>query len=270
VPGNGFTRNTSPLQEIEEAIGGLDMRIGIFSDIHANLEALQAVLKAYEKAQVDRYVCLGDIVGYGADPNECCQMVRHVAEVVVLGNHDAACCGRMSTEWFNPAARAAVEVHAGLLEPRHLEWLTQLPYCIELDRILFCHGSPYRLQEFPYILDETDVREILQHVAARQPLIFVGHTHRGTTFIYREKPVVRIWEDLRETISILPDNGYVFNVGSVGQPRDGDWRASYAIFDTTTATFELRRTEYDVDAASEKIERLGLPIALSQRLYRGL
>jgi diadenosine tetraphosphatase ApaH/serine/threonine PP2A family protein phosphatase len=246
------------------------MRIGIFSDVHANLEALQAVLKAYEKAQIDRYVCLGDIVGYGANPNECCQMVRDVAEVVVLGNHDAACCGRMSTEWFNPAASAAVEVHAGLLEPQHMEWLTQLPYRSELDHIWFCHGSPYQLEEFPYILDETDVRDILQHVAARQPLIFVGHTHRGTTFIYREKPVVRIWEDLRETISILPDHGYVFNVGSVGQPRDGDWRASYAIFDTATATFELRRTEYDVDAASEKIERLGLPMALSERLYLGL
>src|SRR5918911_676644 len=243
------------------------MRIGIFSDVHANLEALQAVLRSYEKAQIDRYVCLGDIVGYGANPNECCQIVRDVAEMIVMGNHDAACCGRMSIEWFNPAAGAAVKVHARLLEPKHMDWLRQLPYRIDQDHFLFCHGSPYRPEEFPYILDQTDVGEILVHVADRRALMFVGHTHRGTTFIYCESPIVRIWEAARQTIAILPGHGYVFNVGSVGQPRDGDWRASYAILDTSTATFELKRTEYDVDAASQKIERLGLPITLSERLY---
>jgi diadenosine tetraphosphatase ApaH/serine/threonine PP2A family protein phosphatase len=246
------------------------MRIGIFSDVHANLEALQAVLSECQESRIDRYVCLGDIVGYGANPNECCQIVRDLTDLVVLGNHDAACCGRMSTEWFNSAARAAVEEHQHMLGAAHMSWLAQLPYRIELDDMLLCHGSPYQQEEFPYILDETDVEAIILHIPVRQPLIFVGHTHRGTTFIYREKPELRIWEDTREAIRILPDHGYVFNVGSVGQPRDGDWRASYAIFDAEARTFELRRTAYDVDTASEKIERLGFPMTLSERLFLGL
>jgi diadenosine tetraphosphatase ApaH/serine/threonine PP2A family protein phosphatase len=245
------------------------MRIGIFSDVHANLEALQAVLKACQAADIDRYMCLGDIVGYGANPNECCQIVRDLTDSVVMGNHDAACCGRMSTDWFNPAARAAVEEHQRLLVAEHISWLAQLPYRIEVDDMLFCHGSPYRQEEFPYIVDETDVEAIIYNVPDRHPLIFVGHTHRGTTFIFQEKPTLRIWEDRRQALRVLPNHRYAFNVGSVGQPRDGDWRASYAVFDIEARTFQLRRTEYDVDTASAKIERLGLPITLSERLFLG-
>jgi diadenosine tetraphosphatase ApaH/serine/threonine PP2A family protein phosphatase len=246
------------------------MRIGIFSDVHANLEALQAVLNAYQKAQIDRYICLGDIVGYGANPNECCQIVRDLTDLVVLGNHDAACSERMSPEWFNSAARVAVEAHQHMLVATHMAWLAQLPYRLELDDMLLCHGSPYQQEEFPYILDETDVEAIIRHLSVRQPLIFVGHTHRGTAFIFRQQPELRIWEDTRQTIQISADNRYVFNVGSVGQPRDGDWRPSYAIFDSEAQTFELRRTEYDVDTASEKIARLGFPVTLSERLFLGL
>jgi diadenosine tetraphosphatase ApaH/serine/threonine PP2A family protein phosphatase len=175
----------------------------------------------------------------------------------------------MDTEWFNMAARAAVEKHAHMLDSSNMQWLEQLPYRIDVDNMLLCHGSPYRLEEFHYVLDETDVEAVLHHVPARQRLIFVGHTHRGTTFIYRESPARQIWEDARETIRVLPGQGYVFNVGSVGQPRDGDWRASYAILDTETMTFQLRRVEYDVDTASAKIERLGLPITLGERLHLG-
>ncbi len=246
------------------------MRFGIFSDVHANLEALHAVLRAYGDEQIDRYVCLGDIVGYGANPNECCQLVREFTDLVILGNHDAVCCGRLSPERFNPAARAAVEQHTHMLADTHRIWLSQLPYHLNRDNTLFCHGSPYRPEEFRYILDETDVVEILRHVPDREPLVFAGHTHRGTTFIYQEKPTVRVWEDPGQTVKILAANGYVFNVGSVGQPRDGDWRASYGVFDTGTGTFILKRTEYDVDTASEKIERLGLPLILSERLFLGL
>jgi diadenosine tetraphosphatase ApaH/serine/threonine PP2A family protein phosphatase len=136
--------------------------------------------------------------------------------------------------------------------------------------MLFCHGSPYQPEEFPYIVDESDVEAIARYVPERQPLIFVGHTHRGTTFIFQEQPALRIWEDPQSTVQILPAQRYVFNVGSVGQPRDGDWRASYAIFDTATQKYELRRTEYDVDTASAKIERLGFPQTLSERLFFGL
>jgi diadenosine tetraphosphatase ApaH/serine/threonine PP2A family protein phosphatase len=151
-----------------------------------------------------------------------------------------------------------------------MSWLAQLPYRIELDNMLFCHGSPYQQEEFPYILDEADVEAIVQHGSTYQSLIFVGHTHRATAFIFREQPVLRIWEDPHTTVQILPDHRYVFNVGSVGQPRDGDWRASYGIFDTKARSFEVRRAEYDVDTASEKIVRLGFPLTLSERLFLGV
>jgi diadenosine tetraphosphatase ApaH/serine/threonine PP2A family protein phosphatase len=246
------------------------MRVGIFSDVHANLEALQAVLSAYQKAEIDRYICLGDIVGYGANPNECCQLVRDLTDLVVLGNHDAACSGRMSTEWFNSAARAAVEEHQHMLDAAHRKWLAQLPYRIEFGDMLLCHGSPYQSEQFPYIVDETDVEAILHHLSVCQPLIFVGHTHQGTAFVCRQQPAQRIWQDTRQRIHISPDHTYFFNVGSVGQPRDGDWRPSYAILDTEARTFELQRTEYDVDTASEKIARLGFPLTLSERLFLGL
>lgn len=246
------------------------MRLGIFSDVHANLEALQAVLKAYEMGRIDRYVCLGDVVGYGANPNECCQLVREIADVVVLGNHDAACCGRMDADAFNPTARSAIELHSQMLEAAHMSWLQQLPYQLVQDDMLFCHGSPFAVEEFLYILDETDVEDILRQVPIRPPLIFVGHTHRPTTFIVRETPTLRVWEDTRDNIEVQADTTYVFNVGSVGQPRDGDWRASCAIFDTETRSLERKRLEYDVDAASDKIERLGLPLSLSERLHLGL
>jgi diadenosine tetraphosphatase ApaH/serine/threonine PP2A family protein phosphatase len=237
------------------------MRLGIFSDVHANLEALQAVLKAYDTAHIDRYVCLGDIVG---------SVVRGITDLVILGNHDAACCGRMSSSSFNPAARAAVERHAQMLAERHMDWLRQLPYRFTLDDMLFCHGSPFEVEHFPYILDEADVADIIRQVPAYPPLIFVGHTHRGTTFITRETPALQIWEDTDDSIDVRADHTYVFNVGSVGQPRDGDWRAAYAIFDTETRSLERRRIEYDIDTASDKIERLGLPLSLSERLYLGL
>jgi diadenosine tetraphosphatase ApaH/serine/threonine PP2A family protein phosphatase len=245
------------------------MRLGIFSDVHANLEALQAVLKAYQELRIDQYICLGDIVGYGANPDECCRLVRSLTDMVVMGNHDAACCGRLSPEWFNPAARTAVLAHQQWLDVAHIAWLSRLPYRIELKDMWFCHGSPLRPEEFPYIVDEYDVEAIALHLPGRLPLVFVGHTHRGTAFTYHERPRLEIWEDARQAVKVLPENRYIFNVGSVGQPRDGDWRASFAVFDTETYTFELRRTEYDVDTASEKIERLGLPTSLSERLFLG-
>ena len=246
------------------------MRFGIFSDVHANLEALHAVVSAYQQARIDRYICLGDTVGYGANPNECCQIVRDLTELVVLGNHDAACSGRMSAEWFNSAGRAAVERHQQMLDAAHMRWLAQLPYRMELDDMLLCHGSPYQQQEFLYIMDESDVEAIVRYGSAYQSLIFVGHTHRGTAFIFREQPMLRIWEDTRTTIRMCSNHRYIFNVGSVGQPRDGDWRASYGILDTEARMFELRRTAYDVDTASEKIMDLGFPRMLSERLFLGL
>ena len=223
------------------------MRIGIFSDVHANLEALQAVLSAYQQAKIDRYICLGDTVGYGANPNECCQIVRDLADLVILGNHDAACTGRMSTEWFNAAARVAVEGHQHMLDTAHMRWLAQLPYRIELDDMLLCHGSPYQQEEFPYILDEADVAAIVQHGCASSIPRFSWAIpiEAPPSFVATSQCCVSGKTRIRP-FKFCPTIATSSMLGSVGQPRDGDWRASYGIFDTEArvvrvATSRVRR-----------------------------
>src|SRR5450631_2453143 len=129
------------------------MRLGILSDIHANFEALSAVLEAFRHESIDVFYCLGDTVGYGGSPNECCDLVREVARVTIVGNHDAAVAGRMEYSYYYEAARHALDVHASMLSPENMTWLKTLPYENRLDEIdvLLCHGSPVRLEEFEYI-----------------------------------------------------------------------------------------------------------------------
>ena len=124
---------------------GRVMRIGIFSDIHSNLEALTAVLRAFEKERIDRFVCLGDTVGYGASPNETCELVRKTAAFTILGNHDAAVAGRMDYSYYYDAARHALDLHAAILSPENMEWLRALPYEVREGSLGFCHGSPINL-----------------------------------------------------------------------------------------------------------------------------
>src|SRR5688572_18076416 len=128
------------------------MRIGIFSDTHSNVEALSAVLAALKDERVDQYICLGDTVGYGASPNECCDLVRKVAAHTILGNHDAAVAGRMDYSYYYDAARQALDLHAELLTRGNMEWLRSLPYARHENELYFCHGSPVNLEEFEYIL----------------------------------------------------------------------------------------------------------------------
>ena len=127
------------------------MRIGIFSDIHANIEALTAVLEAFRAERIDKYVCIGDTVGYGASPNECCDLVRGQAAFTILGNHDAAVAGRMDYSYYYDAARQALDLHAAVLKPENMRWLQSLPYEVREGHISFCHGSPLNLEEFEYI-----------------------------------------------------------------------------------------------------------------------
>src|SRR6185436_6695011 len=129
------------------------MRLAIFSDVHANLEALSAVMEAYRSERIDKYYCLGDVVGYGANPNECANIVREVAEITILGNHDAAVAGRMDYSYYYEAARHALDLHANVLTPENMAWLKTLPYkhIVGDTGVHLCHGSPLRLEEFEYI-----------------------------------------------------------------------------------------------------------------------
>src|SRR5512146_217721 len=127
------------------------MRIGIFSDVHANIEAMNAVLDAFKSERIDKYVCIGDVVGYGASPNECCDVIRKTAAFTILGNHDAAVAGRMDYSYYYDAARQALDLHAEVLTRENMDWLRSLPFDRHDDEFYFAHGSPVNLQEFEYI-----------------------------------------------------------------------------------------------------------------------
>ena len=245
------------------------MRLGIFSDVHANYEALSAVLEALRHEQIDVYYCLGDTVGYGGSPNECAEIVRGLASATILGNHDAAVAGRMDYSYYYEAARQALDVHASLLTATNLDWLRGLPYTHRLPEIDvdLCHGSPVRIEEFEYIFAPEQARELLPMWDDLAQLTLIGHSHLCKVFAMTEDSV----EELPVgDFELEPDLKYVVSVGSVGQPRDYDNRASYTVFDADARRFEFKRVEYDIEAAAEKVLRARLERNFAHRLYLGV
>jgi len=245
------------------------MRLGIFSDVHANYEALSAVLEAYKTEKIDVFYCLGDTVGYGGSPNECAEIVRGLARLTILGNHDAAVAGRMDYSYYYEAARQALDTHARMLSPDNLRWLQGLPYSERLDDInlLLCHGSPVRLEEFEYIFAPEQARECLSIWEELGHLTLIGHSHLCKVFALSQTGV----EELPDNdFTLEPDRKYIVSVGSVGQPRDYDNRASFTVYDTDKKRFEFKRIEYDVEASAEKVLRIKLEKNFAQRLYIGV
>ena len=245
------------------------MRIGIFSDVHANIEALSAVMEAYDSEQIDVFYCLGDVVGYGASPNECADIVREITEVTILGNHDAAVAGRMDYSYYYEAARHALDYHAGMLTEPNMTWLRELPYKHELNDVglHLCHGSPLRLEEFEYIFAPEQARECLTIIEELGDLTLIGHSHLCKVFGLRPGEV----EELPAMKFTLEEGTkYIVSVGSVGQPRDYDNRASFTIFDTEERTFEFKRVEYDIESAASKIFESRLERNFGNRLFIGV
>jgi len=245
------------------------MRFGIFSDVHANIEALSAVMEALRQERVDRYYCLGDVVGYGASPNECADIVRRVAEVTILGNHDAAVAGRMDYSYYYEAARQALDTHANQLTPDNMAWLKSLPYKHELNDVglHLCHGSPLRIEEFEYIFAPEQARECLGMWEDLGDLTLIGHSHLCKVFALRPGEV----EELPpRRFQLRKGWKYIVSVGSVGQPRDYDNRASYTIFDTDKREFEFKRVEYDIESAASKIFAGNLERNFGHRLFIGV
>jgi predicted phosphodiesterase len=245
------------------------MRLGIFSDVHANYEALSAVLEAYRSERIDVYYCLGDTVGYGGSPNECADLVRTIARRTILGNHDAAVAGRMDYSYYYPAARDALDAHAAVLSSANMDWLRQLPYIDKLNDIdvHLCHGSPVRIEEFEYIFAPEQARELLPIWDELGHLTVIGHSHLCkvfslTPYSVEELPIA--------DFTLEPDKRYVVSVGSVGQPRDYDNRASYTIYDSDTKRFEFKRVEYDIEAAANKVLRAKLERNFAHRLFIGV
>ena len=245
------------------------MRLGILSDIHANIEALSAVLEAFRHEAIDVYYCLGDTVGYGGSPNECCDIVRELAKVTILGNHDAAVGGRMDYSYYYEAARNALDTHAGLLSAENMAWLKTLPYehRPEGTDVLLCHGSPVRLEEFEYIFAPEQARECLPIWDKLGHITLIGHSHLCKVFELTRKGV----EELPSTdFDLDPDKKYIVSVGSVGQPRDFDNRASFTLYDTDKKRFEFKRIEYDVELAADKVLRIRLEKNFAHRLFIGV
>jgi len=245
------------------------MRLGIFSDVHANHEALSAVLEAYRKENIDVYYCLGDTVGYGGSPNECADLVRDLAKQTILGNHDAAVSGRMDYSYYYEAARHALDAHAAMLSGDNMAWLKALPYqqMLEEHEVLLCHGSPMRLEEFEYIFAPEQARECIAIWEKLGHLTVIGHSHLCKVFALTKSTV----EELPATdFDLEPDKKYIASVGSVGQPRDFDNRASYTVYDTKAKKFEFKRIEYDIELAADKVLRARLERNFAHRLFIGV
>jgi diadenosine tetraphosphatase ApaH/serine/threonine PP2A family protein phosphatase len=243
------------------------MRLGIFSDVHANIEALTAVLDAFKSERIDKYVCIGDVVGYGASPNECCDAIRKIAAFTILGNHDAAVAGRMDYSYYYDAARQALDLHARQLRPENLEWLQGLPYEQREGDLTFCHGSPVSLEEFEYIFSVEQASKCLDIWDDLGLVTFIGHSHLCKSFALTRDEV---FEVVATKFSIRPEHRYIISVGSVGQPRDYDNRASYTIYDSEERTFEFKRVAYDIDAAAQKIFAADLERNFGNRLFLGV
>jgi diadenosine tetraphosphatase ApaH/serine/threonine PP2A family protein phosphatase len=243
------------------------MRIGIFSDVHANIEALQAVMEAFKSERIDEYVCIGDTVGYGASPNECCDIIREAAKFTILGNHDAAVAGRMDYSYYYDAARHALDLHARQLTPENMAWLKGLPYERREGEVTFCHGSPINLEEFEYIFSTEQAARCLEIWDELNTVTFIGHSHLCKSFALSRDDV---FEVVAQKFAIRPDHRYIISVGSVGQPRDYDNRASYTIYDTEEKVFEFKRVPYDIDASAQKIFASDLERNFGNRLFLGV
>jgi len=243
------------------------MRTAVISDIHANLEALQAVLTRIEVLRVDEIVCLGDIVGYNADANECVDIVRTMKIRCVLGNHDACAAGLEEPDGFNPVARRAVLWTRAELTDENSLFLRKLPREQRVGEIFLFHGSIHDTNRYIlYMNDAADNFTLLAGMGIFLRVGFFGHTHVRAVLYYYQRAVS---VDLASDLKLAEEKRYLINPGSVGQPRDGDPRASFLVYDADDHRVTFNRVEYDVHACQDKIIRAGLPSRLAERLASG-
>ncbi len=240
------------------------MRYGIFSDIHGNLEALEAVLESFLKEKVDRCLHIGDIVGYGADPSKCIKAIEKLSCVGVAGNHDWAASDLYDPVNFNEAAREAVLWTEAVLSWEEIGFLKSLELVFAENDFTLVHGTLESPGDFNYMFDRRDARS--SFTCMRTRLCFIGHTHVPGIFM-SSKGVVTY--SRVQMLTLAPLAKYIINVGSVGQPRDGNPRAAYAIYDDEKETVAIKRVEYDVKKAQDKILKAGLPSILAYRLSVG-
>lgn len=245
------------------------MRYLILSDLHANWEALDAVVR-HAGAEFDRIICCGDLVGYGADPNAVVEWVRANCYLVVRGNHDKACTGQEDLEWFNPVARAGALWTCQQLTAENAAYVRELQKGpVFLDGMQFIHGAPW--DEDDYVMATDEAGDAFGYLETR--VAFFGHTHLQGGFVWNHSRVETIPQigprQGRLEMDVDPTCGYLINPGSVGQPRDGDPRAAYATYDSDGHAIVYQRVPYDVGTAQRKIYDAGLPPYLADRLGLG-
>ncbi len=243
------------------------MRYLLLSDAHGNWEAFKAVLDRIKGEEFDRIVFLGDIVGYGADPQKCCEQLMKLDAISILGNHDAAVLNPELLSWFNPYARIALEWTANRLSEKCLSFLSQLPTKVRFNGISAVHSNPYKPENWEYIRSELDA--LFYFKKSSDNLILFGHTHIPVAYEF-DGEHVEVHNPIDAEVKIeLTSSRWMLNPGSVGQPRDHDPRAAYGLLDTEKWTFIVKRVEYDVEKASKKIIDVGLPRFLGERLLYG-
>jgi predicted phosphodiesterase len=233
------------------------MKYAIISDIHSNLEALTKALAIIDEKKVDEIICLGDIVGYGANPNQCVELVRSRCSAAVLGNHDAAALNTALAYDFNAIARRAVFWTSDELTAENKSYLSSLPMTLKKENILFVHSSPDVPEAWDYIIDPEEASSAIRGFDER--ICFIGHTH-----------VPGIFTEHGRAKFVTQEEQYIVNVGSVGQPRDGNPKLAFGIFDSAVWEYELIRSEYDIQTAAEKIYAAQLPEELGNRLMYGM
>jgi diadenosine tetraphosphatase ApaH/serine/threonine PP2A family protein phosphatase len=249
------------------------MRYAVLSDVHSNLEALTAVLGHLATQRIDRFLGLGDFIGYGADPEACLTNLQACQITGVCGNHEWACIGKMDLSWFNESARRAVLWTRDRLSIADLDFLRRLPLTVSEDAFTLAHASLIHPQRFDYLIDLAQAIDTA--AISRTPFCFVGHTHVPLVVEVDvpRRAVARLMSAPGELsdVRLSAEAGvrYVINPGSVGQPRDGDPRASCAVLDTEARTLAIHRVAYDIPTAQRKIRQAQLPEFLADRLAAG-
>ena len=239
------------------------MRIALFGDIHANLEALEAVLDDAAGQHVSDYVCMGDIVGYNADPGACLERVRLMDCPTVKGNHDEDASGSHSLENMNPVAAAALEWTRAQLSEEQRQWLRRLRMVRQVADFTVVHSTLDQPSHWNYVTNRFDAMSNFSYQFTQ--ICFHGHTHVPRVYIKND----RVQEVATDSLMIEDGEKYFINVGSVGQPRDGDWRACYVIYDIDRQLVSFRRVEYDIAETQRKIQAAGLPEMLAERIAEG-
>jgi len=242
------------------------MRYGIISDVHSNIEALKTVLAELDNLRIDSLICLGDIVGYGPNPNECCALLQARNCLSIAGNHDEAAASDTGLEYFSPLAREALEWNRAALSQEHIAQLAALPRERHFPGFEIVHGAP--VYHFDYILDVIDAQAAFERTEAA--LTFIGHTHIAE--VYYQDASRRTYQQRLPhggRVEITPEYRYIVNPGSVGQPRDRNPQAAFAVYDAAERYVDVRRIAYDVASVQERIQSVHLPPQLGERLTIG-